>query len=132
MLRRLVGMADEVDSKSIGGNTVRVQVPQPALHPWQGIGLKITYLRYFWSFFLLKKGTRRMQQIPFYFKRDTVLRYHSIILSGRSTPAAWPHGPLYSPLSPASAIALCILRLLFRRHPATWNATLQNIYSPAC
>ena len=27
---RLVGMADEVDSKSIGGNTVRVQVPQPA------------------------------------------------------------------------------------------------------
>ena len=28
--RRLVGMADEVDSKSIGGNTVRVQVPQPA------------------------------------------------------------------------------------------------------
>ena len=23
-------MADEVDSKSIGGNTVRVQVPQPA------------------------------------------------------------------------------------------------------
>lgn len=24
-------MADEVDSKSIGGDTVRVQVPQPAL-----------------------------------------------------------------------------------------------------
>ena len=37
----------QLDSKSIGGNTVRVQVPQPALHPWQGIGLKITYLRYF-------------------------------------------------------------------------------------
>lgn len=59
-------------------------------------------------------------------------RYRSIILSGRLTPAAWPHGPLYSPLSPASTIALCILRLLFRRHPATWNAILQNIYSPAC
>ena len=29
--RRLVGMADEVDSKSIGGDTVRVQVPQPAV-----------------------------------------------------------------------------------------------------
>ena len=28
---RLVGMADEVDSKSIGSDTVRVQVPQPAL-----------------------------------------------------------------------------------------------------
>lgn len=28
---RLVGMADEVDSKSIDGNIVRVQVPQPAL-----------------------------------------------------------------------------------------------------
>ena len=28
---RLVGMADEVDSKSIGGDTVRVQVPRPAL-----------------------------------------------------------------------------------------------------
>ena len=28
---RLVGMADEVDSKSVGSNTVRVQVPQPAL-----------------------------------------------------------------------------------------------------
>ena len=28
---RLVGMADEVDSKSIDGNIVWVQVPQPAL-----------------------------------------------------------------------------------------------------
>ena len=28
---RLVGMADEVDSKSIDGDIVRVQVPQPAL-----------------------------------------------------------------------------------------------------
>ncbi len=28
---RPVGMADEVDSKSIGSNVVRVQVPRPAL-----------------------------------------------------------------------------------------------------
>ena len=30
-LSRPVGMADEVDSKSIGSDTVRVQVPRPAL-----------------------------------------------------------------------------------------------------
>ena len=33
---RRVGMADDADSKSVAGNRVRVQVPPPALHPWQG------------------------------------------------------------------------------------------------
>ena len=33
---RHVGMADEADSKSVDGNIVWVQVPLPALHPWQG------------------------------------------------------------------------------------------------
>ena len=28
---RCVGMADEADSKSVGGNVVRVQVPSPAV-----------------------------------------------------------------------------------------------------
>ena len=36
---RHVGMADEADSKSVDGNIVWVQVPLPALHPWQGARL---------------------------------------------------------------------------------------------
>lgn len=39
--RRHVGMADDADSKSVAGNRVRVQVPPPALHPWQGETLEI-------------------------------------------------------------------------------------------
>ena len=38
---RRVGMADDADSKSVAGNRVRVQVPPPALHPWQGETLKM-------------------------------------------------------------------------------------------
>ena len=37
-------MADEVDSKSIDGNIVRVQVPRPALHPWQGKELQNLFM----------------------------------------------------------------------------------------
>ena len=37
-------MADEVDSKSIGGNTVRVQVPQPAdLETLENIGFSFIF-----------------------------------------------------------------------------------------
>lgn len=51
-ISRHVGMADEADSKSVGGNIVWVQVPLPALRPWQGKVLEITFSRCFWDFFL--------------------------------------------------------------------------------
>ena len=50
--RRHVGMADDADSKSVAGNRVRVQVPPPALHPWQGETLKMAWMRCFRGFFL--------------------------------------------------------------------------------
>ena len=49
---RRVGMADDADSKSVAGNRVRVQVPPPALHPWQGETLKMAWMRCFRGFFL--------------------------------------------------------------------------------
>ena len=37
---RLVGMADDADSKSVAGNRVRVQVPQPAVTKGPGKAMK--------------------------------------------------------------------------------------------
>ena len=42
--RRHVGMADEADSKSVGGNTVWVQVPLPA------VGAELKVLRFLFPF----------------------------------------------------------------------------------
>ena len=52
VVSRRVGMADDADSKSVAGNRVRVQVPPPALHPWQGETLKMAWMRCFRGFFL--------------------------------------------------------------------------------
>ena len=57
-ISRHVGMADEADSKSVVGNHVWVQVPLPALHPWQGKVSKLAYLRHFWDFFFYKQAYR--------------------------------------------------------------------------
>jgi hypothetical protein len=50
-------MADEADSKSVDGNIVWVQVPLPALHPWQGARLwkaeKVQFSRAFSLFCIL-------------------------------------------------------------------------------
>ena len=50
---RHVGMADEADSKSVDGNIVWVQVPLPALHPWQGARLLKADLFWLWGVFSL-------------------------------------------------------------------------------
>ncbi len=50
---RHVGMADEADSKSVDGNIVWVQVPLPALHPWQGARLPKADLFWLWGVFSL-------------------------------------------------------------------------------
>ncbi len=44
MISRRVGMADEADSKSVGGNTVWVQVPLPA------VGAELKVLRFLFPF----------------------------------------------------------------------------------
>ena len=56
--RRHVGMADDADSKSVGRKPVWVQVPLPALHPWQGKVPKLAYLRHFWDFFFYRQAYR--------------------------------------------------------------------------
>jgi hypothetical protein len=57
-ISRHVGMADEADSKSVDGDIVWVQVPLPALHPWQGKVSKLAYLRHFWDFFFYRQAYR--------------------------------------------------------------------------
>ena len=57
-ISRHVGMADEADSKSVDGDIVWVQVPLPALHPWQGKVPKLAYLRHFWDFFFYRQAYR--------------------------------------------------------------------------
>lgn len=53
---RPVGMADEVDSKSIDGNIVRVQVPRPALLGRGKTVEDVWILRFFFLSFIEKNG----------------------------------------------------------------------------